>query len=319
MHFTEAHYENAILELMRDKLGYDYVYGPDVERDYSEPLYLETLRQSLYEINSNIPKDAIEETISKIRNIETGSLIQRNETFTDYLQNGVEVNYFNGKEQSSTRVKLIDYDLPLRNNFMVCNQWTVEGRSVRRADVVVFVNGLPLVVIELKSPSREQTDVSEAYAQLRNYMIEIPSLFVYNAFCVMSDMAMSKAGTITAGEDRFMEWKTADGQYEDCRYANFDVLFMGMFDKTRLIEILRGFICFSKDEKQSSKILAGYHQFFAVRKAVDSVVEATQTDGKGGVFWHTQGSGKSLSMVFFAKRLQEAVLSPTIESDLPLP
>jgi type I restriction enzyme R subunit len=125
-------------------------------------------------------------------------------------------------------------------------------------------------------------------------------------------MAMSKAGTITAGEDRFTEWKTADGQYEDCRYANFDVLFTGMFNKTRLIEILRGFICFSKDEKQSSKILAGYHQFFAVRKAVDSVVEATQTDGKGGVFWHTQGSGKSLSMVFFAKRLQEVVSSPTI-------
>ena len=312
MHFTEAHYENAILELMREKLGYDYVYGPDVERDYSEPLHLELLRQSLYEINSNTPKEAIEEAISKIRNIETGSLIQRNEVFTDYLQNGVEVNYFNGKEQSSTRIKLIDYDLPLHNNFTISNQWTVEGRSIRRADIVVFVNGLPLVVIELKSPSREQTDVSEAYAQLRNYMIEIPSLFVYNAFCVMSDMAMSKAGTITAGEDRFMEWKTADGQYEDCRYANFDVLFTGMFNKTRLIEILRGFICFSKDEKQSSKILAGYHQFFAVRKAVDSVVEATQTDGKGGVFWHTQGSGKSLSMVFFAKRLQEVVSSPTI-------
>ena len=312
MHFTEAHFENAILELMHDKLGYDRIYGPDVERDYTEPLHLGIVRQSLFDINPSLAIEAIDEAIVKIRNIENGSLVQRNEVFTDYMQNGVEVNYFDGKDQCSTRVHLIDYDTPLRNNFTVANQWTVEEKSVRRADIVVFVNGFPLVVVELKSPSRENTDVSEAYAQLRNYMQEIPSLFVYNAFCVMSDMSTSKVGTITAGEDRFMEWKTADGTREDTRYANFDVLFAGMFDKARLIEILHGFICFSKDEKQSAKILAGYHQFFAVRKAVDSVAEATQSDGKGGVFWHTQGSGKSLSMVFFAKRLQDAVSSPTI-------
>ena len=312
MHFTEAHFENAILELMHDKLGYERIYGPDVERDYTEPLHLEIVRQSLFDINPSLATEAIDEAIVKIRNIENGSLVQRNEVFTDYMQNGVEVNYFDGKDQCSTRVRLIDYDTPLRNNFTVANQWTVEEKSVRRADIIVFVNGFPLVVVELKSPSRENTDVSEAYAQLRNYMQEIPSLFVYNAFCVMSDMSTSKVGTITAGEDRFMEWKTADGTREDTRYANFDVLFAGMFDKARLIEILHGFICFSKDEKQSAKILAGYHQFFAVRKAVDSVAEATQSDGKGGVFWHTQGSGKSLSMVFFAKRLQDAVSSPTI-------
>ena len=312
MHFTEAHFENAILELMHDKLGYERIYGPDVERDYTEPLHLEIVRQSLFNINPSLATEAIDEAIVKIRNIENGSLVQRNEVFTDYMQNGVEVNYFDGKDQCSTRVRLIDYDTPLRNNFTVANQWTVEEKSVRRADIIVFVNGIPLVVVELKSPSRENTDVSEAYAQLRNYMQEIPSLFAYNAFCVMSDMSTSKVGTITAGEDRFMEWKTADGTREDTRYANFDVLFTGMFDKARLIEILHGFICFSKDEKQSAKILAGYHQFFAVRKAVDSVAEATQSDGKGGVFWHTQGSGKSLSMVFFAKRLQDAVSSPTI-------
>ena len=312
MHFTEAHFENAILELMHDKLGYGRIYGPDVERDYTEPLHLESVRQSLFDINPSLATEAIDEAIVKIRNIENGSLVQRNEVFTDYMQNGVEVNYFDDKDQCSTRVRLIDYDTPLRNNFTVANQWTVEEKSVRRADIIVFVNGFPLVVVELKSPSRENTDVSEAYAQLRNYMQEIPSLFVYNAFCVMSDMSTSKVGTITAGEDRFMEWKTADGTREDTRYANFDVLFAGMFDKARLIEILHGFICFSKDEKQSAKILAGYHQFFAVRKAVDSVAEATQSDGKGGVFWHTQGSGKSLSMVFFAKRLQDAVSSPTI-------
>ena len=312
MHFTEAHFENAILELMRDTLGYDYIYGPSVEREYTEPLHIDLVQQSLYAINPTLPAEAVEEAIAKIRTIESGSLVQRNEVFTDYLQNGVEVNYYDGKEQRSTRVKLIDYDTPLRNNFTVANQWTVEERSVRRADIIVFVNGLPLVVVELKSPSREQTDASEAYAQLRNYMQEIPSLFVYNAFCVMSDMAISKAGTITAGEDRYMEWKTTDGFRESKRTITFDVLFEGMFEKARLTEILHGFVCYSKDEKQSAKILAGYHQFFAVRKAVDSVVEATETDGKGGVFWHTQGSGKSLSMVFFAKRIQEVLKSPTI-------
>ena len=229
MHFTEAHFENAILELMHDKLGYDRIYGPDVERDYTEPLHLEIVRQSLFEINPSLATEAIDEAIVKIRNIENGSLVQRNEVFTDYMQNGVEVNFFDGKDQCSTRVRLIDYDTPLRNNFTVANQWTVEEKSVRRADIIVFVNGFPLVVVELKSPSRENTDVSEAYAQLRNYMQEIPSLFVYNAFCVMSDMSTSKVGTITAGEDRFMEWKTSDGTREDTRYANFDVLFAGMF------------------------------------------------------------------------------------------
>ncbi len=312
MHFTEAHFENAILELFREQLGYDYVYGPEVEREYSEPLYIEQLRASLQELNPLLPAEAIEEAMVRIRTFEGGSLVQRNEQFTDWMQNGVEVNYFDGKEQCAARVKLIDYDTPLRNRFTVANQWTVEERSVRRADIIVFVNGLPLVVVELKSPSREETNVSEAYAQLRNYMQGIPSLFVYNAFCVMSDHASSKAGTITAGEDRFMEWKTADGMSEDSRCANFDVLFQGMFEKTRFIEILRNFICFSKDEKESVKILAAYHQFYAVRKAVVSTVEATETDGRGGVFWHTQGSGKSLSMVFFAKLLQQTLSSPTI-------
>jgi len=312
MHFTEAHFENAILELFREQLGYDYVYGPDVERDYADPLYVDQLRASLQELNPLLPAEAIEEAMVRLRTFEGGSLVQKNEQFTDRMQNGVEVSYFDGREQQSARVKLIDYDTPLRNRFTVANQWTVEERSVKRADIVVFVNGLPLVVVELKSPSREETDVSEAYAQLRNYMQEIPSLFVYNAFCVMSDQATSKAGTITAGEDRFMEWKTADGTREDSRYANFDVLFQGMFEKTRFIEMLRNFICFSKDERQSTKILAGYHQFYAVRKAVASAVEATATDGRGGVFWHTQGSGKSLSMVFFAKLLQQTLSSPTI-------
>ena len=312
MPFAEANFENAIIELLRDHLGYEYLYGPDVARDYMQPLHLEQLRASLHDINPSLPQVAIDETVAKITTFEGGTLVQKNAMFHDYLQNGIDINYYNGKETISTRVRLIDYDLPLHNTFTVTNQWTVDEHSVRRVDVIVFINGLPLVVMELKSPSRENTDVSEAYRQLRNYMLEIPSLFVYNAFCVMSDQATSKAGTITAGEDRFMEWKTADGTGEDSRYANFEILFQGMFDKVRLIEIIRDFICYSKEDKADIKILAAYHQFYAVRKAVKSTIEATQTDGKGGVFWHTQGSGKSLSMVFYAKLLQQSISSPTI-------
>lgn len=310
--FTEAVFENAVLALFCEKLGYEYIYGPSIVRDRTEPLHIEQVQASLRAINPALPHAAIDEAIAKIRSIDSGSLVQKNERFTDWLQNGVEVNYFDGTEQCSARVRLVDYDTPLRNDFQVVNQWTVEQHSTKRADIVVFVNGFPLVVVELKSPSRENTDVSHAYAQLRNYMLEIPSLFVYNAFCVMSDLATSKAGTITAGEDRFMEWKTVDGTREDTRYCNYDVLFEGMFEKVRFIEMLRDFVCFSKDERQSAKILAGYHQFYAVRKAVDSTLHATESDGKGGVFWHTQGSGKSLSMVFFAKRLQTVLASPTI-------
>lgn len=312
MPFTEAHFENAILEIFRDLLGYEYLYGPDVERDHSEPLCLDILGEVLPRLNPGLPQQAIDEAIARIRNHEGGALAQRNARFTDMLQNGVAVNFYDGREQRSALVRLVDYDLPLHNRFTVANQWTVEERSVRRADVVVFVNGLPLVVVELKSPSREGTDVSEAYAQLRNYMQEVPSLFVYNAFCVMSDLATTKAGTITAGEDRFMEWKSVDGTEEDRRYANFDVLFRGMFEKSRLIELLGGFICCSEKDGRPIKILSAYHQFYAVRKAVESTLRAAETDGRGGVFWHTQGSGKSLSMVFFAKRLQRAMTSPTI-------
>ena len=176
----------------------------------------------------------------------------------------------------------------------------------------MFLNGLPVVLIELKSPSRGETDASEAYRQLRNYMQEIPSMFIYNAICVMSDQLTSKAGTITSGEDRFMEWKTKDGDYENTQYAQFDTFFEGMFQKGRILDIIKNFICFSNEGINTFKILAGYHQYFAVRKAIESTKHATITDGKGGVFWHTQGSGKSLSMVFYAHLLQEALDSPTI-------
>ena len=308
MSFAEADYENAVLELFRDTLGYGYVYGPDVERDYSEPLHRDELLPALRRVNPRLPEAALTEAVHKLRSLEGGTVLQRNVRFMDYLQNGVTVDYFDQGRQMAAPVQLVDYQNLDRNTFTVANQWTIIENSEKRPDVIVFLNGLPVVVFELKSPSREETDASEAFRQLRNYMIEIPSLFVYNAFCVMSDLATSRAGTITAGEDRFMEWKTKDGSYENTQYAQFDTFIEGMFDKARLLDILKNFICFSGD----AKILGAYHQYFAVRKAISSTVKAAETDGRGGVFWHTQGSGKSLSMVFYAHLLQEALSSPTI-------
>ena len=310
--YTEADYENSVIELFRNDLGYEYAYGPDIERDFYSPLYEEILIDSLYRLNREQPDDAIQDALFKLKNFENGELVQKNTVFMDYLQNGIPVRYLVGGEERSSIVYLVDYKNPDNNSFIVANQWTFIENSNKRPDVILFLNGLPVVLVELKSPSREETDASEAYRQLRNYMQEIPSMFVYNAICVMSDQLTSKAGTITSGEDRFMEWKTKDGDYENTQYAQFDTFFEGMFQKKRLLDIIKNFICFSNEGINSFKILAGYHQYFAVRKAIESTKHATVTDGKGGVFWHTQGSGKSLSMVFYAHLLQQALDSPTI-------
>lgn len=310
--YTEADYENSVIELFKNDLGYEYAYGPDIERDFYSPLYEKVLLDSLYRLNRGLPDDAIQDALFKLKNFENGELVQKNAVFMDYLQNGIPVRYFVDGEERSSIVYLVDYKNPDNNSFIVANQWTFIENSNKRPDVILFLNGLPVVLVELKSPSREETDASEAYRQLRNYMIEIPSMFIYNVICVMSDQLTSKAGTITSGEDRFMEWKTKDGNYENTQYAQFDTFFEGMFQKARLLDIIKNFICFSNEGTNSFKILAGYHQYFAVKKAIDSTKHATVTDGKGGVFWHTQGSGKSLSMVFYAHLLQEALDSPTI-------
>ena len=310
--FSEANYENAIIDLFQSNMGYDYVYGPDIDRNFSSPLYDDVLEESLRRLNPKAPYDAIQDALLKLRNFDNGELVQKNAVFMDYLQNGVPVRYTEKGEERSTIVYLADYENTANNSFIIANQWTIVENAEKRPDVIIFLNGLPVAVFELKSPSREETDASEAYLQLRNYMYDIPSLFIYNAILVMSDQLTSKAGTITSGEDRFMEWKTTDGNYENTQYAQFDTFFEGIFQKERLLDIIKNFICFSDDGTKEFKILAGYHQYFAVKKAIESTKKATVTDGKGGVFWHTQGSGKSLSMVFYAHLLQSALNSPTI-------
>lgn len=340
MYFSEDEFEQALIELLRG-LGFNYKYGPDIERDYCNPLLDDVLHESLRRINPTLPQSAIEDAIKKLHQIEGASLYECNFKFTQMMQYGVEVTFtgselpydfqeegeepvltlretlsFYGRDnervetqqgQKTRIVSLIDFEHPCRNDFLVVNQYTVQELATKRPDIVVFVNGLPLVVIELKSPSREETDASEAYLQLRNYQKFIPSLFIYNAFNVMSDMALTKIGTVTAKEDRYMEWKQPTGEV-----ADYDVAFKSVFDPKILLNLLKNYILFDVREGSYAKILAGYHQYYAVEKAAQRTEEAVKGDGKIGVFWHTQGSGKSLSMVFLAHHPKVQQMNPTI-------
>lgn len=309
--YSEDNYERSIIDLFMG-LGYRHVYGPDIERDFASPFYEEELQASLYRLNPTMPEEAIHNALFKLKNFENAELVQKNEVFMDYIQHGIEVHYLVKNEERSGLVYLVDYENIRNNSFVAANQWTFIENSKKRPDILLFLNGLPIVLMELKSPSREETDVNEAYLQIRNYMKEIPTLFIFNCICVISDQATTKAGTITSGLDRFMAWKTKDGSYENTKFAQYETFFEGIFERERLLDIIKNFICFSNEGLKKTKILAGYHQYFAVKKAIVSTQRATETDGKGGVFWHTQGSGKSLSMVFYAHLLQQALDSPTI-------
>ena len=314
--YDEAAYENALIDLFTNTLGYTHVYGPDIERDWHSPLYDSVLEDSIRRLNPSAAPAAIDEALLKLRHFENAELKKKNAVFMEYLQNGIEVSYHQNGETKSDIIYIADFENAGKpgdkNSYIVANQWTFIENSNKRPDILLFLNGLPICLFELKSPSREQTDASEAYTQIRNYMQEIPSMFIYNCICVMSDQLTSKAGTITSGEDRFMEWKTKDGNMESKSFADFTTFFEGIFQKDRLLDIIKNFICFNNDGINSYKILAGYHQYFAVRKAVERTKLAVAGDGKIGVFWHTQGSGKSLSMVFYAHLLQQAIDSPTI-------
>ena len=310
--FTEDSYEQALIALFRDELGYEYIYGPDIARDYRQPCYVPALELAIRHINPTLPDEALDEALRRILHASESTLIQSNEEFMRELQDGMEVPYIADGEQRTDIAQLIDYEHSANNTFHIANQWRVEGYDAIRCDMVVFVNGLPLVVIELKSPSEEGVNVHDAYLQMRNYQQKAPDLFTYNAFNVISDMSLTFAGTITANEERYMEWKSTDGVYEDKEHVNYPTFFHGIFPKERLLDIVRNFICFDHREGQPAKILAGYHQYFAVNKALKGTYEAVNGNGKIGVFWHTQGSGKSLSMVFLARLLGRHFSESTI-------
>ena len=310
--FTEDAYEQTLIALFRDELGYKYECGYEVERDYKEPFYRADLEASLRRLNPGLPADAVDEGIRKITNLSIGTLEQNNEQFTLWMQNGLEVEFLQDGEEHTALMRLIDFDQPERNLFKVVNQWRVEEYKNKRCDMVVMVNGLPLVVVELKSATAEDATIDEAYLQIKNYQQDIPSLFNYNAFNVISDMSETRAGTITAKQERYMEWKSVDGENVSTLVADYRTFFLGMFQQERLLDILQNFICFDKNQGKYAKILTAYHQYFAVGKAMVRTKAAVGGDGKIGVFWHTQGSGKSLSMVFYAHQLVQRLPEVTI-------
>ena len=310
--FTEDAYEQTLIALFRDELGYAYECGYEVERNYKEPFYRADLVASMRRLNPQLPADAMDEGIKQITNISIGTLEQNNEQFTLWMQNGLEVGFLQDGEERTALMRLIDFDHPERNLFKVVNQWRVEEYKNKRCDMVVMVNGLPLVVVELKSAISEDATVEDAYKQIKNYQQSVPSLFSYNAFNVISDMSETRAGTITAKLERYMEWKTIDGSYESTLFADYRTFFLGMFQQQRLLDILQNFICFDKNQGKYAKILTAYHQYYAVGKALQRTRTAVEGNGKIGVFWHTQGSGKSLSMVFYAHQLVQRLPEVTI-------
>ena len=317
-HYTEDSYEQTILDLFGE-LGYEVLHGPDVDaetgRDLTDATIPGKLREAMLRINGADKAAAVDEAIRKIRELFSLPLIPANVQLTDWLQNGHDVTFKAGEGTlRSDHVRIIDIDNIANNSFQVVNQWTVvNGQSRKRADIVVSLNGLPIAVIELKSPSREVTNSEEAYQQLQNYMRQVPQLFTAAQMLVISDMADTQVGTITAPLDRFMEWKTTDGSYESTAIADFQTFFEGIFDKYRFIDLISDFSLSMGSDTKKARILAGYHQYFAVKKATKCTEEALQRrDGKIGVFWHTQGSGKSLSMVFYTHQLLKRLLSATI-------
>ncbi|MBR0432402.1 MAG: type I restriction endonuclease subunit R [Bacteroidaceae bacterium] len=311
--FTENDYEQALIALFTERLGYDYECGYDVERDYRQPCYVANLEAALQRLNPSASASVLSEARRMVTSIHEGTLVQRNETLMDYLQSGVEVKYAEGGRSRTALVKLIDFETVSKNCFKVVNQWSVEEYGKIRCDLVVMVNGLPLVVVELKSPTNAGVEEDDAYLQLKQYQQKCPSLFVYNAFSVTSDMLCTRAGTITAPQNRYMEWKSKSGEYSTDKVIPYETFFEGIFPKERLLDILRNFVCFDHKEGKARKVMGAYHQYFAVNKALARAREAYERrDGKGGVFWHTQGSGKSLSMVFFVHKLMMTVPGLTV-------
>lgn len=324
--FCESHLEQAALEWF-EELGYEIVFGPDISPDgdyheleeYSDVILADRLRAALARINPLLPEDALEDTFRQITIPHSPSLLMNNKAFQKMITEGLDVSVKQPDGSYLTeKAYVFDFSKPLNNDFMVANQFTViEHGKEKRPDLIVFVNGIPLVVIELKSASDEYVDITDAYNQLQTYLDAIPSLFTYNSFLVVSDGINARAGTLTADEDWFLAWRTIDGdEVAPQSVPQLEVLIKGMLQRDRFLDIIRHFILFQSDGQETVKILAGYHQYHAVNKAVESTHRATRESGdrRIGVIWHTQGSGKSLSMVFYTGKLviSEELENPTI-------
>ncbi|MCJ1662985.1 type I restriction endonuclease subunit R [Staphylococcus sp. NRL 18/288] len=323
--FNEDDLEQVALEWLMD-LGYEYKKGNEIsvkgispERESDQDVILnQRLESALRRINPEVNNDAIEQAIHELAIEKSPNLLENNLNFHEYLINGIEVEHYDEEGQAIVDIVYIfDFKHPRNNDFLAVNQLTiVNGDYTKRPDIILFVNGLPVVVIELKSSSNEHVGIEDGYNQLQTYKMRIPKLFTFNEILVTSDGINTKAGSLTANYDRFMTWRTRDGETEaPISMASLEVLIHGMLKPEVLLDLIRYFVLFQDDGKGNlSKILAAYHQYYAVNKAVNRALEASSStgDGKGGVVWHTQGSGKSLTMVFFSGKLIQTLNNPTL-------
>ncbi|MBN2251120.1 MAG: type I restriction endonuclease subunit R [Candidatus Altiarchaeota archaeon] len=311
-YITESDVEEAALEIL-EEMGYAVVYGPDIAFDGPEPerksyqnvVLVDRLKKAVDRLNPDVSRDAREEAVRRVLRLEGIDLISANTCFHSYLTDGVAVECKKGGEDRPDIVRLFDHRDAENNEFLAVNQYTVtEGKYNRRPDIVLFVNGIPMAVIELKNPADEDATIWSAYNQLQTYKKEIASLMSYNEFLVASDGTDARVGTISSGREWFMPWKTFDGKTTAKKNVpQLEVLLKGMFEKERFLDLAKNYVTFKKEPKKTIKALAGYHQYRAVNEAVKRTVLATKSDRRCGVVWHTQGSGKSLTMVFYAGKL----------------
>jgi len=300
MPINENTLEQVIISELEEK-GYEYLYGPDIDRDYHEVILKDYFDASMLKINHGITMEIIEETYKAIKNLGLLKLEDMNAAFHKYLIEGVPIPYRADGEPATFTVHLIDFENPKSNDFKVINQYTVIEYKNKRPDILVFINGIPMVLFELKNMVHADTTIEDAYKQIKNYQLDIPTLFYYNAFNVISDGLDTRVGTITSDFTRYMTWKSENGERPEESGVNyFTTIINGVFPKERILDILRNFIVFQDNKGKTVKIMAGYHQYFAVRKAVERTKKSLDENSrKVGVVWHTQGSGKSLSMVFY--------------------
>lgn len=317
--------ENEIEEIALSylqSLGYVYVLGTDIspdgdhtERTYNDVVLSTRLRDAIDKLNPSITQDAKEDALKKVLRTDSPNLVINNETFHKYLTDGVDVEVRTESGIRGEKVYIVDFENPENNEFLAINQFTViEGNQNKRPDIILFVNGLPLVVIELKNAVDENATIKSAYNQIQTYKQAIPSLFTYNELLIISDGWDAQSGSLTSGFGRFMPWKTKDGKTEASHLdMGMQVMFNGMLNKQTLLDLIRQFIVFEKSDSKTLKKVAAYHQYYAVNKAVESTVIASSETGdqRGGVIWHTQGSGKSLSMVFYSGKL---IIDPRMEN-----
>ena len=342
---AENEIEQIALEILNEDLGYEIIYGPDIaegahkEREYSEVILKHRLQKAIDKINPTLPADAREEALKKAMRTSNLVLADNNEAFHQMLTDGIDVKFSVGEGKARTdKVWLIDFETPENNEFLAVNQFTIiENHINKRPDIILFVNGLPLVVLEIKNAPNEKADVKAAFNQLQTYKQVIPSLFTYNAFMVVTDGWFAKAGTLSSDYSRFMEWKTADGIniVDTETTSEMEPMLKGMLNKKTLLDVIRHFIVYERTKEKTIKKIAAYHQYYAVNKAIESTIRASTVpekrdwkeppvkygrpdvtdqfigDKRAGVVWHTQGSGKSLSMVFYAGKL---VLAPEMNN-----